>query len=104
MDLPVHASPAPLPDTVVDTFPAVAYLVSGDNALTEGDRRTIAELVQAAEHDWWYRPELPAGPVGLDDRTGTLALLSGAVSALRSGGSALDLTAAADGVAPPAEA
>ncbi|QYN23794.1 TcdA/TcdB catalytic glycosyltransferase domain-containing protein [Amycolatopsis sp. DSM 110486] len=99
MDLPVHATPTPSPDNVVDTFPAVSYLVSGDHALTEDDRRTIAELGQAAEHGWWYRPSIPAGPVSLDDRTGTLALLSGAVSALRSGGMALDLTAAADVVA-----
>ncbi|MFF4595214.1 TcdA/TcdB catalytic glycosyltransferase domain-containing protein [Amycolatopsis sp. NPDC001319] len=99
MDLPVHATPKPSPDNVVDTFPAVSYLVSGDHALTEDDRRTIAELGQAAEHGWWYRPSIPVGPVRLDDRTGTLALLSGAVSALRSGGTALDLTAAADIVA-----
>ncbi|MEU4671366.1 hypothetical protein AB0F91_26150 [Amycolatopsis sp. NPDC023774] len=99
MDLPVHATPAPSPDNVVDTFPAVSYLVSGNHALTEDDRRTIAELGQAAEHGWWYRPSIPPGPVGLDDRSATLALLSGAVSAVRSGGTALDLTAAADVVA-----
>ncbi|QRP46405.1 hypothetical protein [Amycolatopsis sp. FDAARGOS 1241] len=101
-DLPVSAEPVDLPDAVADTHPAVSYLVAGDLAVTADDRRTIEELVRTAELDWWYRPDPPAGPVRLDDRAGTLALLGNAVSALRrpfrSGTPALDLTAAARSV------
>ncbi|MFI5607326.1 hypothetical protein [Amycolatopsis sp. NPDC051903] len=101
-DLPAYAEPVALPDAVVDTYPAVSYLVAGDLAVTADDRRAIEELVRTAELDWWYRPDPPAGPVRFDDRAGTLALLGNAVSALRrpfrSGTPALDFTAAAESV------
>jgi hypothetical protein len=110
MDLPVHIgtehvdlldpadAPAGQPLGLPDRLPGVSLMLSDGP-----DRRMVAELVRAAELDWWYQPTPPTGPVRLEDRAATLKLLSGVLGKLRRpvklGSPALDLAAAAADVA-----
>lgn len=93
-DLPLSVDPLD-----GETAPGVAYLVSGDHPVSAEDGRMLTELARSAELDWWYRPPSPSGPVRLEDREGTLKLLSGVLGRLRHSGPALDLTAVAEDVA-----
>ncbi|MGW4482232.1 hypothetical protein ACWEOE_00190 [Amycolatopsis sp. NPDC004368] len=86
-------------------WPGVSTIVSGGHWTTLGgkpsaqeNRRVVAELVRAAELDWWYKPMSPVsrGPIRLDDRPGTLKLLTKVITdvrtAVKHGSTTLDLT------------
>ncbi|MBB4687605.1 glycosyltransferase [Amycolatopsis jiangsuensis] len=91
-DLPVDAVNV---QSIGSEHPSADYLISGGEQALELDRRMVEELVRAASHTWWFRPQPPAGPVRVTDRAGTVKLLGSVLTRLRRGGSTLDLTSVA---------